>query len=84
MNKCNPGNGGAWTGGRGVGSGWGRPGWVEPPAGYFPYVQQCASTWIPVLPQAPSAAGAPSQVAPVRSTPSRVAPGAGSSRAPTY
>jgi hypothetical protein len=27
VNKCNPGNGGAWAGGRWVGPGWGRPGW---------------------------------------------------------
>jgi hypothetical protein len=54
------------------------------PAGYFPYVQQCASAWIPVIPQAPSAAGTPPQVAPVRSSPSRAAPGADASSARTY
>jgi hypothetical protein len=54
------------------------------PAGYFPYVQQCGSAWIPVIPQAPSAAGTPPQVAPVRSSPPQVAPGAGASGAPTY
>jgi hypothetical protein len=44
------------------------------PAGYFPHVQQCGSAWIPVIPQAPSAAGTPPQVAPMRPAPSRVAP----------
>jgi hypothetical protein len=44
------------------------------PAGYFPHVQQCGSAWIPVIPQAPSAAGTPPQVAPMRSPPPRVGP----------
>jgi hypothetical protein len=46
------------------------------PSGYYPHVQECSSAWIPVIPQAPSAAGTPPQVAPVRSSPSRVAPAA--------
>lgn len=54
------------------------------PAGYFPHVQECGSAWIPVIPQAPSAAGTPPQVAPIRSSPSRVAPAPGPAGTSTY
>jgi hypothetical protein len=33
------------------------------PAGYYPYVQACSNAWVPVIPQGPSAGGAP-QAAP--------------------
>jgi hypothetical protein len=34
------------------------------PAGYFPYVQQCAQPWMKVVPQAPGSQNTPPQLAP--------------------